>query len=165
MIAGPNGAGKTTFAEDFLPADECFNFVNADLIARGLSPFDPDTAKIRAGRLMLTEIKRYVELGLNFALETTLSGQTYAHHIREWRRLGYYVHLVFLELHSVELAIERVSMRVRQGGHDIPISVIRRRFTAGLVNFQTVYTPVVNSWARYDSSAGAPVFIESGDNA
>ena len=88
IIAGPNGAGKTTFAQTFLPEDECLNFVNADLIARGLSPFNPDTAAIRAGRLMLKEIEGYVERSDSFAFETTLSGRAYARRVRGWRSLG-----------------------------------------------------------------------------
>ena len=165
IIAGPNGAGKTTFAKDFLPDDECLNFVNADLIAKGLSPFDPDSAAIRSGRLMMGEIERYVQRGDNFAIETTLGGRAYARRICDWRSLGYYVHLIFLELDSVELAIERVATRVRHGGHNIPEDVIRRRYEAGRNNLTKLYKPIVNSWAKYDNCGKSPILIESGLNS
>lgn len=164
IIAGPNGVGKTTFAQDFLPEDDCLNFVNADLIARGLSPFNPDTAAIRAGRLMLEEIDNYVDRGDSFAIETTLSGRSYVRRIREWRSMEYHVHLVFLQLKTVTLAIERVAQRVKHGGHNIPEDVIRRRFEAGRFNFSEIFSPIVNSWARYDNSGPVPVFIDSGEN-
>lgn len=164
IIAGPNGAGKTTFAETFLPDDDCLNFINADLIARGLSPFDPDSAAIRAGRLMLKEINGYVVRGESFAIETTLSGRTYARRIWKWRRIGYQVQLIFLQLHSVELAIHRVAIRVSQGGHNIPEDVIRRRFDAGRRNLTEIYTPFVDSWAQYDNSDIEPMLILSGEN-
>ena len=136
IIAGPNGAGKTTFARSFLPAEaQCPRFINADLIAAGLSPFAPELEAIRAGRLMIGEIRNCVARGESFALETTLSGLGYLKHIREWRAHNYRVSLYFLALPNVEMAIARVADRVRQGGHDIPESVIRRRFVAGFYNF------------------------------
>jgi predicted ABC-type ATPase len=121
IIAGPNGAGKTTFAREFLPTDAaCPAFVNADLIAAGLAPFAPESAAIRAGRLMLSELERHFRSRQNFAFETTLSGRGYLRHIARWRTVGYRVKLIFLKLDSVEEAIERVANRVRQGGHHIP---------------------------------------------
>lgn len=165
ILAGPNGAGKTTFAQEFLPQDDCLNFVNADLIARGLSPFKPETAAIRAGRLMLEEIERHVQRGASFAIETTLSGRAYARRIREWRENGYRVHLIFLQLESVAVAILRVAYRVAQGGHDIPENVIRRRFEAGWENFENIYRPIVNSWAIYDNTNELPILVESGENS
>ena len=136
IIAGPNGAGKTTFARSFLPAEaQCPRFINADLIAAGLSPFAPELEAIRAGRLMIGEIRNCVARGESFALETTLSGLGYFKHILEWRAHNYRVSLYFLALPNVEMAIARVADRVRQGGHDIPESVIRRRFVAGFYNF------------------------------
>lgn len=165
IIAGPNGAGKTTFAETFLPEDDCLNFVNADLIARGMSPFDPDTAAIRAAKVMLDEIDGYVERGESFALETTLSGRTYARRIREWRDTGYRVELVFLKLDHVDTAINRVAARVIQGGHSIPEDVIRRRFYAGRVNLESLYRPIVDLWSIYDNSGATPQLIEAGRNS
>ena len=137
IIAGPNGAGKTTFAEEFLPHEaNCPIFVNADLIAAGLAPFDPDGVAIKAGRLMLQEIFRHVRRRDSFAFETTLSGRMYARHIPVWQKKGYTVKLFFLRLDSPELAIARVRQRVKEGGHNVPEDTIRRRFTAGLRNFE-----------------------------
>jgi predicted ABC-type ATPase len=121
IIAGPNGAGKTTFAREFLPTDaELPNFVNADLIAAGLSPFAPDLAAFKAGRIMLETIAEYVKHGESFSFETTLSGLTYAQMIPVGRSSGYAVKLIFLSLPDVEIAIERVATRVIQGGHNVP---------------------------------------------
>lgn len=117
IVAGPNGAGKTTFARTYLPNEGHFErFINADLIAAGISPFHPEAAAIRAGRLMLEEIAACIEQGESFAFETTLSGRSYAIQIPKWRESGYTVDLVFLRLRSVRLAVSRVKMRVIQGG-------------------------------------------------
>ena len=165
IIAGPNGAGKTTFAEEFLPKEAgCPTFVNADLIAAGLAPFEPERAAFRAGRLMLEEIYHNVRRGESFAFETTLSGRGYAGMIPSWRVEGYIVKLFFLKLASPELAIARVRQRVREGGHNIPEPVIRRRFASGLDNFENLYKPLVDEWALYDNSASEPVLIEEGVN-
>jgi len=118
IIAGPNGAGKTTFAGEFLLREaDCPDFINADLIARGLSPFAPEKEAFQAGRIMLTQIAAKVRSGASFAIETTLSGKSYVKHIRRWSELGYHIKLVFLSLPTVELAISRVRSRVSQGGH------------------------------------------------
>jgi len=163
IIAGPNGAGKTTFAGEFLPKEaHCPAFVNADLIAAGLAPFEPERAAFRAGRLMLEEIHRHVQKGENFAFETTLSGRGYAGLIPGWREQGYIVKLFFLRLASPELAVARVRQRVREGGHNIPEPIIRRRFAGGLRNFEALYKPLVDEWALYDNSGGEPVLIEEG---
>jgi predicted ABC-type ATPase len=161
IIAGPNGAGKTTFARSFLPEEaQCPRFINADLIAAGLSPFAPEEAAVKAGRLMLEEIDESVARGESFAFETTLSGVGYRQHIRRWRGLGYHVSLFFLRLPDHETAIARVAMRVRQGGHDIPEGVIRRRFTAGLRNLERLYKPEVDAWIVYDNAGDRPGPIE-----
>lgn len=153
IIAGPNGAGKTTFAKEFLPREAaCPVFVNADLIAAGLSPFRPETAALKAGRLMLDMIAGHVARRESFAFETTLSGRSYARMIPAWQKAGYEVGLFFLELENVRLAIRRVSARVTQGGNAIPEAVIRRRFAAGLNNFHSIYKPLVNYWRHYDNS-------------
>jgi predicted ABC-type ATPase len=164
IIAGPNGAGKTTFAGAFLPEEaDCPRFINADLIAAGLSPFAPGAAAVRAGRLMLREIKVCVARDESFAFESTLSGRGYLRHIRDWRKRGYHVSLFFLSLPSVDLAIARVAERVRQGGHDVAEAVIRRRFTSGLGNFERHYRAAVDAWALYDNSGDEPVLIEWGE--
>lgn len=164
IIAGPNGAGKTTFARAFLPAEaQCPRFINADLIAAGLSPFLPETASFKAGRLMLQEIASCVKNGESFAFETTLSGLAYLRHIHDWRELGYHVSLFFLGLPAVEMAIARVAERVRQGGHNIPEIAIRRRFEAGRKNFTNRYCEAVDAWALYDNSGSEPVLIQWGE--
>lgn len=160
IIAGPNGAGKTTFAREFLPNEgACPIFVNADLIAAGLSPFSPESAAIQAGRLMLQEIDRHFAASNSFAFETTLSGRSYAHHIRRWQSSGYRVKLIFLQLNNAEEAIARVAQRVRQGGHNIPEATIRRRFAAGRSNFEQLYAPLVDAWALYDNSGVEPILL------
>ena len=161
IIAGPNGAGKTTFAREFLPEDEFENFVNADLIAAGLSPLNPDAAAMRAGRLMLEEIDGYVKRGECFAFETTLSGRIYAKRVWQWQHESYYVELVFLKLQNVETAIDRIAKRVSQGGHDIPEEVIRRRFHAGLDNLENLYKPIIDDWTVFDNSGDETQVMES----
>jgi predicted ABC-type ATPase len=165
VIAGPNGAGKTTFAREFLPNEAgCPEFVNVDLIAAGLSPFAPDRAALRAGRLMVEEIRRRVRAGRSFAFETTLSGVRYARLISRWRALGYRVKLIYLSLSSADLAVARVGARVSQGGHDVPEEVIRRRFDSGLRNFEQVYKPLVDRWAAYDNTGPVPRLTAEGGN-
>ena len=147
MIAGSNGAGKTTFAREFLPKEAgCPLFVNADLIAAGLSPFEPERAAIRAGRLMIEEIDAHVRRKESFAFETTLSGRRYARMIPRWQDFGYRIKLIFLYLKDVKIAIERVRVRVRQGGHGVPEGVIRKRYEAGWNNFQHIYKGCVDQW-------------------
>ena len=161
IIAGPNGAGKTTFARDFLPAEaQTLRFINADLIAAGLAPFNPETASFKAGRLMLEEIDECVDAGHSFAFETTLSGLAYLKKIALWQAHGYQVKLWFLSLHNEDIAVSRVARRVLQGGHNIPEDVIRRRFKAGLENFHARYSKIVDSWAFYDSSGMHPKLID-----
>lgn len=161
IIAGPNGAGKTTFAREFLPNEAgCPVFVNADLIAAGLAPFAPETAAVQAGRLMLQELARHFASRISFAFETTLSGRGYLRMITQWQAAGYRVKLIFLELASADEAIARVAQRVKQGGHDIPVEVIRRRFIAGRSNFERLYSPKVDAWALYDNSAEQPVLLD-----
>ncbi len=146
IIAGPNGVGKTTFAEEFLPHEaECPDFINADLIANGLAPFEPAKAAIQAGKIMLQQIELKVSTGQSFAFETTLSGTNYARHIPRWKKAGYHIKLFFLSLPSADIAVARVKSRVKQGGHDIPEPVIRRRFDAGIKNFNTIYKSLVSS--------------------
>lgn len=161
IIAGPNGAGKTTFACEFLPNEAgCPVFVNADLIAVGLAPFAPETAAVRAARLMLGEMEQHFAARRSFAFETTLAGRGYLRLIDRWRAAGYRLKLIFLKLDSADEAIARVAQRVRQGGHDIPESVIRRRFAAGRANFERLYAPSVDAWALYDNAGPRPVLLD-----
>ena len=164
IIAGPNGAGKTTFARSFLPEEAGLpRFINADAIAAGLAAFAPETAAIRAGRLMLAEINRCVSRSESFAFETTLSGLNYLAHIERWRAAGFRVSLYFLSLPNVGTAIERVALRVQQGGHHVPEHVICRRFASGLANFQRHYKLAVTEWAFYDNTGAEPVLLEWSD--
>lgn len=161
IIAGPNGAGKTTFARDFLPKEaQTLRFINADLIAAGLAPFNPETASIKAGRIMIEQIDACVNADQSFAFETTLSGLSYLKKIVRWQSLGYQVKLWFLSLPSDDVAVARVAERVIQGGHHIPEAVIRRRFKTGLDNFHNRYRLIVNSWALFDSYHQPPKLID-----
>lgn len=163
ILAGPNGAGKTTFARDYLPhVAQCPLFVNADLIAAGLSPFAPEAAAFQAGRLMLAEIESHVLARRTFAFETTLSGLVYARKIKTWRALGYAVELHFLSLPDSQTAKQRVALRVAQGGHSIPDDVIERRFEAGLENFEMIYKRLVDHWFKYDASVTPPRLLGEG---
>lgn len=164
IIAGPNGAGKTTFAREFLPNEaNCPDFINADLIASGLSPFRPEVMAVRAGRLMLQEIDTRIRKLENFAFETTLSGKVYANKISEWQRLGYHVKLIFLSLPNVDIALARIAARVAQGGHNVPEQTVRRRFDAGRLNFERLYKRIVDAWVLYDNSGTVPILLEYGE--
>ena len=163
IIAGPNGAGKTTFATEFLPNEaDCPNFVNADLIAAGLSPFRPDFVGLRAGRLMLRQIREHARRGESFAFETTLSGLGYARWIPRWQSRGYRVELFFLHLPNPEAAIARIAQRVSEGGHEVPESVVVRRFHSGRRNLEQTYRGLVDEWAEYDNSGVTPVLLAEG---
>jgi predicted ABC-type ATPase len=165
VIAGPNGAGKTTFARAFLPQEaKLTRFINADLIAAGLAPFAPETAALRAGRLMLDEMTGCVRRGESFAFETTLSGRSYIGKFRDWQRQGYHITLIFLRLSDADTAIARVAERVRQGGHHVPDDVIRRRFAAGMRNLDGVYKGVADSWLVYDNSGRSATLESWGEN-
>lgn len=164
IIAGPNGAGKTTFAREYLPGEaNCLHFINADLIAAGLSPFAPERMAMLAGRLMLDRIREAVERGERFAFETTLAGRGYARQIPQWQARGYRVNLIFLKLPTAEMAVERVAARVLQGGHNILERVIRRRFIAGWRNFQQTYRPLLNAWQVFDCSGEIPTLLEESE--
>lgn len=163
LIAGPNGAGKTTFAREYLPNDaRVLNFVNADLIASGLSPLRPELAAVAAARLMLAEIDRLVERRADFAWESTLSGLGHVKRIQTMRRLGYHVEIIYLRLASSRLALKRIAARVRQGGHSVPKRDVLRRLSRSWQNFETRYRPLADAWAVYDNSSKPPKLIESG---
>jgi predicted ABC-type ATPase len=166
VIAGPNGSGKTTFSKKFLPDYvECLEFVNVDLIAKGLSPFTPERAILQAGRIMLEQIHSLGNRGIDFGFETTLAGKTYLKLLNELKQKGYSIHLFFLWIKSVKLALERIELRVQQGGHSIPEATVRRRFRRGIFNFFHKYQPIVDSWVVFDNSEDIPkmiAFKESG---
>ncbi len=163
VIAGPNGAGKTTFAREFLPREAgVIHFVNADLIASGLSPLRPELAAKRGGRLVLTELNRLAKAREDFAFESTLSGRTYLRMMRRLKVSGYRIELVFLSLPSVELALQRIAARVRQGGHDVPRADVVRRLNRSWKNFQSMYRPLADTWSVYDNSEAAPRLLEEG---
>ena len=153
IIAGSNGAGKTTFATEFLPHyAACPNFINPDLIARGLSPFDPDVAMLRAGRLVLEGIRESMRRRTDFAFETTLSGRADAPLLTELRQAGYRVNMFYLWIPNPELALERINDRVTKGGHNVPARDVRRRFTRTLANLFTLYRPLLNTLHFFDNS-------------
>jgi len=163
IIAGPNGAGKTTFAREFLPREAgILHFINADLIAAGLSPLKPELAALAAGRLLLNEVSRLARARADFAFESTLSGLTYVPRIKAWKASGYRIEIVFLRLASVRLALSRIADRVKQGGHHVPAVDVRRRFHRGWRNFETTYRPLADAWAVYDNSAKQFKLIEEG---
>jgi len=163
VIAGPNGAGKTTFAREYLPKDAgVVHFVNADLIAGGLSPFRPELAALAAGRLVLVELDRLAKARADFAFESTLSGQAYVARFRRWRAAGYRIEVVFLRIASAELALRRIAARVKQGGHDVPDADVMRRFDRSWNNFHRTYRHLANSWAVYENSGSVPRLLETG---
>jgi len=160
IIAGPNGSGKTTFVHKFLPEYAgCIHFVNADLIAAGLSPFSPDTAVIRAGKIMLEQIQEHIKAGHDFAFETTLAGKTYVRLLNDLKKKNYKIHLFYLWLRDVDLAIKRIAERVKTGGHNVPSNLVLRRFNRGLHNLSHVYRPLLDSLILFDNSADFPRLI------
>ena len=162
IIAGPNGAGKTTFARKFLPTyADCKNFINADMIAQGMSPFSPESAAIRAGRLMLEEIELSMSKGVDFGFETTLSGRSHLGVIRRLKEHAYQVHFFYLWVPSVELGLARIRERVLRGGHDVPEVVARRRFGRSITNFLVHYRLLADRWILFDNSAARPTLVAS----
>ena len=153
IIAGPNGAGKTTFAREFLLKDAgIVHFVNAALLAAGLSPLKPDLAALSAGRLFLGELDRLAKARQDFAFESTLSGLTYLSRIKQWKAAGYRIEIVFLRVSPVPLLLRRITARVKQGGHDVPRADVLRRFVRGWENFENAYKPLADVWTVYDNS-------------
>ena len=163
IIAGPNGAGKTTLAREFLLRETgVIHFVNADLIAGGLSPIRPELAAHQAGRLVLMELTRLAKARKDFAFESTLSGRTYIRLLTGWKTAGYQITIVFLSLTSPQLALQRIASRVRQGGHDIPRADVLRRFQRSWDNYHALYRPLAHDWSVYDNSHDAPKLLEEG---
>ncbi|CAM3260693.1 zeta toxin family protein [Aequorivita lipolytica] len=165
IIAGCNGAGKTTASYTILPDIlDCNEFVNADEIAKGLSPFNPDKSSFQAGRLMLERIRELIKTRGNFAFETTLSTKSYKNFVIEAQKSGFEVTLLFFYLQSPELALKRVKTRVEEGGHNIPPNVIKRRYENGLKNFFGIFKPIVDKWIFIDNSEnGFKKTIAKGD--
>lgn len=160
IIAGPNGSGKTTFANEFLPKyAKCQNFVNADLIAKGLSPFSPRAAAIKAGRLVLEQIRSLSEKNADFAFETTLSGKSYLRLLTTLKKKGYAISLFFLWIPNVELALSRIKDRVATGGHDVPALDVKRRFHRGIYNFFKYYRPLSDTWLLFNNADSIPRLI------
>lgn len=146
IIAGPNGAGKTTFALNYLPqVARCQNFVNADLIAAGLSPLVPGRELVAASRLFLQEMNAYIEKRSSFGFETTLAGRGYLKKVEQLIADGWEVNLIYLALPDVEMSVQRVAERVAHGGHDVPESIVRWRFPRSLRNLFEGYAGVVSS--------------------
>jgi len=167
VIGGPNGAGKSTTAPSLLKGTlKVTEFVNADLIAQGLSGFQPEGAVFHAGRVMLERIYYLAKKRVDFAFETTLASKTFAPWITDLRKTDYAFHLVFLWLPNEDFAIARVAERVRMGGHNVPEETIRRRYHAGLKNFFQLYKPLADLWRVYDNSDPAgPRLIASGSRS
>lgn len=163
IIAGCNGAGKTTASYTMLPEMlDCKEFINADEIAKGLSPFQPEKAAIEAGRIMLRRMEEMLKMQEDFAIETTLATKSYVIFIKKAQKLGYFVTLLYFWLSSPELAIKRVEDRVKSGGHNVPSDVIRRRYTAGSTNLFSLYTPISDYWLVVNNSENPFSLIAEG---
>jgi predicted ABC-type ATPase len=162
VIAGSNGAGKTTFAAKFLPDFvQCREFLNADLIAAGLSPFAPETQNVRAGRLLLERIRKLASERADFGFETTLSGRSHVRLLSDMKATGYRVVLFFLWLPNADMAVARIRNRVKLGGHNVPEDDVRRRHAAGVGNLFRLYRPIIDAWWLYDASRLPPTLIAS----
>ncbi len=160
VIGGANGSGKTTVARILLPNFlDVFEYVNADQIAAGLSPFNPESVAIQAGRLMLDRLDTLVKERADFAFETTLAARNFARFLRKCKAYGYTINLIYFWLQTPELAIERVTRRVESGGHNIPLEVIRRRYERGQRNLTQLYLPLCDTWIIYDNSEDNPRLI------
>jgi predicted ABC-type ATPase len=163
IIAGPNGAGKTTFAKQYLPLyAKCKNFVNADFIAQGLAPFTPESVVIKAGRILLEQIDALANQNVDFAFESTLSGKAYIPFLKELKSKGYIIHIFFLWIPTVNLALARIRERVEQGGHNVPAKDVRRRFVKSLNNFFNDYKLLTDHWCILDNSTIPPRLLAEG---
>lgn len=166
IISGCNGAGKTTASYTVLPDIlQCKEFVNADEIAKGLSPFNPESVAIEAGRIMLSRIEELLNRNVTFSIETTLATKSYINLVRKAQDKGYHVHLIFFWLETPELAIQRVAERVSKGGHNIPSEVIQRRYVKGIKNLFNIFMKEVDIWTIYDNSCNPRIFVAKGGKA
>ena len=164
ILAGPNGSGKTTLAREFLPRGvHCLNFLNADLVALGLSPFDAAGAGLRAGRVLLHEFDRNVASGTSFGIETTLSGLTYLERFRDAKEKGFRLVLFYIWVGSTELSIERIKHRVSKGGHHVPNADVVRRFGRSVRHFFDDYRPLADEFGVFDNRGSGPVLVAFGD--
>lgn len=161
IIAGPNGAGKTTFARRFLPKLGVLNFVNADLLAAGLSPLKPAAAQVAAGKLFLRELDRLAAARADFSFESTLSGLTYVSRLTAWRAQGYELSIIYLRVPHVRVSLQRVAARVKNGGHDVPEADVRRRFLRSWQNYLSIYRPLAHQTWTYDVGGRTPVLIKN----
>ena len=165
IIAGANGSGKTIFAKKFLPRYvKCNNFINADLIAQGISPFSPSTVSIKAGKIVLDQIKDYANKNMDFAFETTLSGKTYTNLLKDLKKRQYKIHFFYLWIPDFKLALARIKDRVAEGGHDIPVIDVKRRFSRSINNFFSLYIILSDSWMLFDNSNPVPKLIAKYEN-
>lgn len=166
IIAGPNGSGKTTFAKTFLPEyAKCDRFINADLIAQGLSPFSPQQVAIKAGKLVLEQIREYSESNIDFGFETTMAGVTYLKYFKMLKEKGYRINIFFLWIPDSQLAVARVKDRVTQGGHNVPIEDIKRRFERSMEKFFKEYRLLADKWIFFNNAGIAPKIIAKKQNA
>jgi predicted ABC-type ATPase len=163
LFGGPNGAGKTTSAMQILPSLSCKTFINADLIASGLSPLNVDAAAWKAGVIMMKALRELGEKGVDFGTESTLSARAYVPLIEKWKSEGYRFHLFYVWLPSADIAVERVAARVKAGGHDIPVETIRRRYEKGLRNLKETYRPRADFWTVLDNSGSKYEVVARGN--
>jgi predicted ABC-type ATPase len=160
LIAGANGVGKTTFAREFLPKEvKCVRFMNADEVARGLSPFAPEAAAIRAGRIVLTEIRSSIQAGESFGWESTLSGRGHVRILEAAKALAYQIELHYLAVTTPEVCVERVTRRVAEGGHHVPSRDVRRRFERSIRNLIEVYLGLADRWTIWDATTSEPAAL------
>jgi predicted ABC-type ATPase len=160
IIGGANGSGKTTVAKRLLPNFlGIYEYVNADEIAAGLSPFKPESVAVEARKLMLTRLEYLKNTRAEFAFETTLAARSFAQFLRECKSLGYTINLIYFWLTTPELAVARVQSRVASGGHNIPEEVIRRRYQRGRLNLNQLYLPLAQKWIVYDNSRDEPNLV------
>ncbi len=163
IIGGANGSGKTTVSMSLLPSLlDCFEYVNADAIAAGLSPLNLESMMAQAGRLMVKRLQTLSSSGIDFAFETTLAARTFAPFLIACRAKGYTINLIYFWLQSADLAVERVARRVADGGHSIPEEVIRRRYDRGRKNLISLYLPVCDGWMIFDNSGSFPKLVAEG---
>jgi predicted ABC-type ATPase len=164
IVAGPNGAGKTTFAAVYLPKEvKCFNFINTDLIAAGISPLRPEDAGLEAERILLAKMNNFIAEGVSFGFESTLSVTAYARRVRVMKKVGYRIVIFYLKIASPKLAVARVKETVKEGGHHLPEKDVLRRFDKSWSNFSEIYRPLADKWIIFENSNGNPIILKQSD--